>query len=237
MPNVKKSKGTKRKGYAVPGRSVTYYKRRNQPIYRMPYRNLTSPFPDTKRGYLKYCGTASLSMTALSPLGIYLIRANSCYDPVVATGGHQPRGFDEIMNIYKVGCVLSSKITCAFMGQDGSPPFVGSIALVDSDSYAPTTTYSSIEQPHSTWTTISSGLVGASSPEKISYTYNPVVFNGVKDVQDMDEYEFSAITDCVNQTNFAIGASVIPATSAGAYVIYEITYDCLFKSRRVLNAS
>jgi len=41
-------------------------------------------------------------------------RANSCYDPDASIGGHQPLGFDAMMNLYRVGTVLASAITVRF---------------------------------------------------------------------------------------------------------------------------
>merc|ERR1712072_321010 len=43
------------------------------------------------------------------------------YDPSAVLGGHQPRGFDEMMGIYKTFTVHGSTISCSFMyeGYDG----------------------------------------------------------------------------------------------------------------------
>lgn len=40
---------------------------------------------------------------------------NGMYDPNVAVGGHQPYGFDQMLNYYKYATVLGSKITAEFM--------------------------------------------------------------------------------------------------------------------------
>jgi len=43
------------------------------------------------------------------------------YDPEVALGGHQPRGFDQFTDVYNTFTVLGSKISVSWMyeGYDG----------------------------------------------------------------------------------------------------------------------
>lgn len=52
---------------------------------------------------------------------VWSFRANDLYDPFTGTGGHQPRGFDEMMAIYNNFTVTSSKCSVNWMleGYDG----------------------------------------------------------------------------------------------------------------------
>ncbi len=58
-------------------------------------------------------------------------RANGCFDPEIAIGGHQPRGFDQFMTLYHKYVVLSSTISARASCRSAKESCALSIALVD----------------------------------------------------------------------------------------------------------
>lgn len=64
--------------------------------------------------YLPVTGNYSLQGTTI------VYRANSLHDPEYAVLGHQPRGYDQIMEFYKRYTVLSCKMTVKSQWNDGN---------------------------------------------------------------------------------------------------------------------
>lgn len=68
------------------------------------------PFGNSRIAKLTYCDTITVD-PGVNTVGQYRFKANGLYDPDVAVGGHQPYGFDQLMNVYNNYTVLGSKIT------------------------------------------------------------------------------------------------------------------------------
>jgi hypothetical protein len=65
---------------------------------------------------MAYSTTLSLDTFTAGTGSHRFIRANGIFDPEVSLGGHQPYGHDTYMQIYNHYKVLSSAITCHFVG-------------------------------------------------------------------------------------------------------------------------
>lgn len=68
--------------------------------------------------------TGGYSTTMASTTGglatTYVLRANDVYDPDYTNAGHQPRGFDQIIAMFRNFCVLGSKIVTTWGYGQGS---------------------------------------------------------------------------------------------------------------------
>jgi len=69
------------------------------------------PLPAVFKCKMLYQDTLQLDSGAGGALAVDQYSCNDIYDPYVAAGGHQPRGFDQINSFYKKFYVTSSKIT------------------------------------------------------------------------------------------------------------------------------
>lgn len=107
----KKRRRTKQ-NYAAPTFSSTV-----GAIDRTP---VNSIFPKCLTTTLTYSSSASGSLSGSVCSITY--RMNGLYDPLVATGGHQPRGFDELMQIYKRFVVHSVEVSLRPYGLSTSKP-------------------------------------------------------------------------------------------------------------------
>lgn len=79
-------------------------------------------FPSGMRTKLRYVQRVEFDNVTQATIAKYAYRANSLTDPsVTGTAGHQPRGFDEFMGVYRTYTVLGSKISVNFCysGYDG----------------------------------------------------------------------------------------------------------------------
>lgn len=83
-----------------------------KPGPRPPFRRSLplSGFPLRKAARLRYVDTFSLNPGS-GLKSVYVFRANDCFDPNLTSGGHQPKGFDQMMAVYNHCTVVGSKIT------------------------------------------------------------------------------------------------------------------------------
>lgn len=70
-------------------------------------------FPQSMSTKLRYCDSVDLTPNSSSINSVSYL-ANGLFDPQVAVGGHQPRGFDEFMEIYKKFTVKGATISVTF---------------------------------------------------------------------------------------------------------------------------
>lgn len=112
---------------------------------RAPRKNLgpsrsLMPFPRTRRAKLKYYHAGFINPGA-NELGKYEFRANSVYDPDLTGGGHQPRGFDELMAHYDHFMVKGLTATVTFDNDNGKA-CIGGLCLRDTSS---TTNFTTVQ--------------------------------------------------------------------------------------------
>ena len=80
-------------------------------------------FPQQIKTTLRYAMRTEFALTNDQTF-VCKLRANDLRDPEVALGGHQPRGFDDFMNIYDKFTVTGSKISASFMYEGYTGPSV-----------------------------------------------------------------------------------------------------------------
>jgi len=87
---------------------------------------------------LPYSTTLKLTKAAGTYLATEVFRANSMYDPEVAVGGHQPRGFDQLMTMYDHFTVYGCKITATFVNPVTASQLPMYAFILVTDNAAPT---------------------------------------------------------------------------------------------------
>ena len=77
-------------------------------------------FPQSMSTQLRYCDVIDFTPSS-NTIGLHTFLANGLFDPDTSLGGHQPRGFDEFMEVYKKFTVKGSKIsiTWTYEGYNG----------------------------------------------------------------------------------------------------------------------
>lgn len=70
---------------------------------------------------LRYHETISINPGVLGNPGYYAFRVNNLYDINYSGAGHQPRGYDQLMAMYKYIAVKEAQIEMWFSPTDGAP--------------------------------------------------------------------------------------------------------------------
>lgn len=206
-------------------RKKTYTRKRRNKNYA--YSNsliARSPAPTTfvtRLVYEDYIGFIIGSGT----IGTEIVRANDCYDPRVAVGGHQPRGFDEFMALYDHFVVLGSKIK-ATAHNIGSGAAQFGICLRDTSS--PASAYNDYAESGKTIVTtlgLSSGIGTKALTMKASVKKEL----GRKSVMSDPELKGSSGASPVEQIYYHLFASGLNlADGASLNVRYRVEYIVAF---------
>lgn len=144
---------------------------------------------------------------------IQVFRANGMYDPRVATGGHQPRGFDQFMALYDHFIVLGSKITLHGCNTDTSQSTFLGVTLRDS-----TITESNAIRDYTEGGMTDVCLLGPLGSNtqvgKVTYSCNPAKYLGRP--WNATDLKGSSISDPAEEAYYHIWVQPQAATDAAA---------------------
>lgn len=129
-----------------------------------------------------------------------IYRANSCYDPTVAIGGHQPRGFDQLMALYDHGTVIASKIDVGAVNGNSIPATI--VVSLRDNSSAFVAFDDALEVPTCSWTIANTANGGG--VVNLSQTCSVKKFLGRPNVMSEDNLRFTASADCSEQAFYHI---------------------------------
>jgi len=99
---------------------------------KIGFKIMRSPASQVFKTTLRYATTFSLDPGIAGIPGVHTFRANSLFDPDVTGGGHQPRGFDQLIQLWDHFVVSNAKITVWFSGQTNETVnYIAGITLQD----------------------------------------------------------------------------------------------------------
>lgn len=233
-------------------------KRRNA-IVAVPRAKLA--FPQGIRTKLRYTERDSIIPNNVAQIYPVSFIANGLYDPTVALGGHQPRGFDQYMAIYDNYTVVGSKINVNWMyDQYDAPSMAGtpsgtlvkSVTTSTADQFgcppvmvgihkgvatlAANDAADAMEQDRTMWRnmTAADGAVVTSSKLAISD------FFGKGNLVGAEGYGGTAAADPDNKIYWTIWAARAPNQGNGVVQLTAFTtieYDVIFTNPKNLAAS
>lgn len=100
---------------------------------------------------LKYVHYGSLNPGTLGVPASYVFSANGLYDPDVTGAGHQPRGFDQLIQLYDHYVVRKSTIKVTFLAHSSNECNVCGIILQDDSSVSSTDLITELESRNTTY--------------------------------------------------------------------------------------
>jgi len=206
------------------------YRRKRSSLVRFRKSPVPLRFP-TK---LRYNGQVSLNPAAGLADSV-VIHGNSCFDPITAIGGHQPRGFDQIMALYDHFVVIGSKITCSFQATSTSSNVYVGIAL--RDSIITTTSFNDYMEGGSV-VSKPLALIGA-TPTTLSIASSPRKFLGRSKVLSDPELKGSAAANPAEGFYYHLFAAASDASSDPATInlVFTVDYSTIFIEPKVPSQS
>lgn len=192
-----------RKHFAKKTKRAPRYKRRvyrRRPIQHYRRKN---PLGNKLKATLKYVvvnADGSWIDQVVNGLTVdnYILRANGMYDPDYQIGGHQPIGFDQMMNMYHHFTVIGAKCKVTWANLSDQPIQCG-ISLLASPSL--TTTNRSIENGQTILANIAP-LGAGGSIKTLTYKFSSSKFFGRSSILSEDDFRGDASTDPVDQAYF-----------------------------------
>lgn len=212
-----------------PKRKKKYGKRRGRRRSYFPMRK--SPVPLKFPTKMRYNDQITLNPGAAGIADSVVIHGNSLYDPIVAAGGHQPRGFDQLMALYDHFVVIGSKITVSFQATSIADNIYVGIAIRDS---ATTTTDFNDYMEGGNVVSKPLALIGA-TPTVLSIATSPRKFLGRSKVMADPELKGSAAGNPTEGLYYHIFCAASDAASdpAAVDVVLNVDYSAIFIEPKV----
>lgn len=235
----------------------TRYKRKKYVRRRKNYRKKKIPlplngFPDTKVARHRYVHQFKVGCTGNTQISkSYQFVANGMYDPDPAVGGQQPKGFDEMMNIYNHYHVIGSKAKVRLVQSniDSTESMMWGVKLTDTRSvagYGPLDSLSleDIVETKGIKMKLLNTNSGYAQPntanQVITQTYSPTRVHG-KAFTMTDRNQGDAASNPSEATYFEIVVvptlSNVSAVNQDQYFIVSIDYIVVYSERKLLARS
>lgn len=135
-------------------------RRRTRRKYVMPRKVVARPgtLGQSRLQKFRYCDRITLN-PGLGGAVTHSFAANGLYDPDVSGVGHQPIGFDQVMNFYNHYTVVGAKLKATFVARNANTVTDSAIVGIElSGNSSPTTIINDVlEQSHSNWRTLTNG--------------------------------------------------------------------------------
>jgi len=191
----------------------------------------TAGYPKTQIRTLRYTLLRGYDMSAAA-LYNEGFRANSIYDPLVASGGRTVTGYDQWKSFYNSYVVVRSRIVIQCTGSSNTSleaPILVSVALQNDSSSAVSMT-DQMAQPYTSWRLVS-GDTG-SLVIKMRNRFDAKTFFGIKDVKDDRSIgaEMTSDPSRLAYYNVFVGnVSTATVPNTGIWLAYTIEYDVMFR--------
>lgn len=190
-----------------------------------------------RRATLTWRYTSVLAAAAGTP-DSFAIMVNSCYDPLVAAGGHQPFGFDQLIALYKQYRVDGGKIQVRFTNSGtNTAPHICQVVL-DNDSTINNTLNTRLERTKGLGSKLL--LINSNNRKVITTPFSTRKFFNVKNTRDDHQL---AGTSSTNPTLPIYGHVIVQcadnssATTSGVLTEVLVTQYVTFFSPEEQNGS
>lgn len=182
---------------------------------------VNTPLPAKLKANFRFCEKNTLNIGLAGGISNQVYNAASLFDPNTTGGGAQPRGFDQLMVLYRKYTVIGSKITVHFIPQSTIQSYICAINLKS----IATVETSIVDVAESSFSVIDASNGASKGPHKLMQTYTPK-FTGNTNPLDDEELGGSVSTSPVNSSYFHLSAESATANDEGpigTFAIIEYT--------------
>lgn len=192
----------------------------------VPY---TSIAPSARLVRMRYALNAGLGHALASATGAvvdFVYRAHDGYDPYFGAGGAQPRGFDQLMALYRHGVCVKSTLHVEFGYTESAAAkyaMIVGVLLKDTGTTLGVASQADIAEHHR----CKHKMLVPVSGNKISmrYVYTPQSMFSVKDAQDEADLYFTSGASPSEVACFHIFGWALSANTEEAFFTGYIDYD------------
>lgn len=202
-----------------------------------PSSTLHGPLSNRFKTTLTYVDNLTMN-PAVGSAASHLFSCNSLFDPDVTGVGHQPRGFDQMMQLYKHYHVIGSKIEVQISPSDTgiNPGLIFGIANRESSVASETSIIEYIEQGNCIYRNLYMG--GGALLPKFIMKWKPSTLNAVKNVLDEGSLSGTVSSSPTKGANWHLFAVAADGTDYPVLTfVVKISYICIFTSPTDLGAS
>lgn len=203
-----------------------------------------SPFykglmPKTFATTLRYHELVFLNPSA-GAVGLYVFRANSCFDPNYTGTGHQPMGWDQLSSMFAHYCVVSSRIKAVFAPVAVETALTVAGIQLGADQSVTGAWPVITEQALTNWTPFQG--VGSGTVPKLPVVrqkFEAREFFGVKDPNSVREIGALVTTNPVDGAYFNIFLQSADQSSdpQNTNIIIDMEFDVVFSEREEVPGS
>lgn len=205
----------------APASSMTRNFQRVAPIFR----NVRANMPLSFTSKLKYHASFTLA-AGVAAAATHVFSANSLFDTDVTGGGHQPRGFDQIMAMYDHYEVIGAKITALM----DNPPVDTIFAIQVRDNAAGTVNINNVMEAGNV--VYNAAIPSAGNIRPISMSVVPNKWLG-RPLHD-DVLKGTSTSSPFEQINFWVSDYAInPALGSTVLCIADLEFTTLFTEPKV----
>lgn len=174
-------------------------------------------------------------ITSTLPVAHFQFRCNDVYDPDVAFGGYQPRGFDEFMTLYDNYAVIGSKMTLIANSSEDRYQSVLGIRVDEANATIDATIEDIIERKGGTFRIFGHNF----GKTKMKYSVNTKKWFGATDpFTNLPQFQGSAAGGCSDQIYYTIACGSADATENGPVrLIGWIDYRVMLLNPKKFGAS
>jgi len=196
----------------------------------------STPIATRMRTKLTYFQKGSLDPAAGGIAADQVFRLNSLYDVDLTGVGHQPAGFDELMNLYKYYAVVGADCHISFQNTDTSNDSL-CVANVSNFNTATTDVQPIIENGRCNFQWL--GIRGSSRDcTDMKLAVSIPVETGTKDVLDNQDLWGTSTTDPTNQLYLHVTCQPNSANNAGVVgYVAILTFDVMFFEPKIVASS
>lgn len=201
-------------------RKKTYRKRKQ---YKQTVSNAMGPLRTKLRSRFVYEERITLGSAVFDD---FIFSANGVYDPNISGGGHQPRGFDQVMALYDHATVIGSKMTATFINTSSSTTAV--VGILVGDNTTAFTQPSDVNEYRNSKVRCLSTLGSGAERSTIVQKVNPSKFLSISKPLSAASLKNSAGANCAEDVLYHICAYNVQGASMGTIeVLVRIEYDCI----------
>lgn len=180
------------------------------------YSRLATPLPNKLKVSLRYSDNQLVVNPTSTNVVNIVFKANDMYDPYDTGGGHQPRGFDQLIAMYDHFQVIGSKIT---VQMNESPTTLRWGILLSDTAVGPVIQTDALEYPSANSV---HGSTKVYEPTCLSLAYSQKKFFGHRDLEQQFEGRSSGSpTELAYFNVYAMSSS----TADPANVYFTVTID------------